>query len=233
MADDFVPLYQRITTGQLRRRPTELLIQKIIERIQTENAGAVSVACLDIDGFTGIEDKHGYTTADSLLDVIARHVKDQAPDKVNHFARYVRDAFLVVYDGLSLEEAFLETEILRRQLSQTGFTVEDKGKSVEINVVFSGGVATYPGDPEDHHEVISMAEEAVRRAYENEGNRTMLARAVNMTPKTSHYSPNQLERLRVLRNQLGRSEASLLREALDDLLRKYDQRDIRRGITGE
>jgi len=49
-----------------------------------------------------------------------------------------------------------------------------------------------------------------------------------MVPKTSHYLPTQLGRLRALREQLSRSEASLLREALSDLLRKYDQRDARR-----
>ncbi|HEC22656.1 MAG TPA: ribbon-helix-helix domain-containing protein, partial [Chloroflexi bacterium] len=61
--------------------------------------------------------------------------------------------------------------------------------------------------------------------------RTVFGRAVNMTPKTSHYTPAQLERLKALGRQLGRSEASLLREALDDLLRKYDQRDLRRRLA--
>ena len=45
------------------------------------------------------------------------------------------------------------------------------------------------------------------------------------------YNPAQLEKLKELRKRLDRSEASLLREALDDLLRKYDQRDQRRWLA--
>jgi GGDEF domain-containing protein len=100
-----------------------------------------------------------------------------------------------------------------------------------IPATFSAGVATYPGDPKDRYELISLAEEAALRADEHGGVRTMFGRAPTMTTKTSHYSPLQLERLRLLREKLGRSDASLLREALDDLLRKYDQRDTRRGLS--
>ena len=233
MADDYVPLYQRISTGQFRRRPTDLFIQHSVEQVEAQGEGAVSVVCMDIDGFSQIEAQYSYSLADRLLDAVVAHMEDEGSDRINMFARYVRDSFLVVYQGLTLEEAFLEAEALRRKLSDTTFTAIDGQQRAEIEVTFSGGVATYPGDPEDHHELISLAEEAARRAVENGGDRTMLGRAVNMTPKTSHYSPNQLERLRELRNQLGRSEASLLREALDDLLRKYDQRDIRRGLVEE
>ena len=233
MPDDYVPLYQRISTGQIRRRPTEIYIQQIVERIQECGEGVVSIVCLDIDGFSAIENDHNYDVADALLDAIVAYVEDLKPGTISLFARYVRDSFLVVYDGLTLEEAFLEGEQLRRILSDAAFEARSGPAQAEIDAKFSAGVSTYPGDPEDHHELISMAEEAARRAYENGGHRTILGRAENMTPKTSHYSPNQLDRLRELRNQLGRSEASLLREALDDLLRKYDQRDVRRGFISD
>ncbi len=233
MPNEFVPLYQRIATGQIHRLPTEMHIRQIVERIQQNKSGVVSVACLDIDGFSEIEKRHNYKMADSLLAAIVARMEDQELGKITLFRRYVRDSFLAVFDGLTLEEAFLETEQLRRTLSQTPFTVIDGQQQAEVRVTFSAGVATYPGDPEDHHELISLAEDAARHGYESGGNRTIFGRTVNMTPKTSHYSPNQLERLRELRNRLGRSEASLLREALDDLLRKYDQRDIRRQMFEE
>jgi diguanylate cyclase (GGDEF)-like protein len=234
MTDDFVPLYQRVTTGQIRRRPTELYIRQSVEQIRETEEGMISVVCLDIDQFSAIEQEHGYEQADALLESIAAYMEDQADDRIVLFARYVRDSFLVVYLGLTLEEAFLEGEQLRRRLSETTFKVVNGDRALKITCTFGAGVSTYPGDPEDHHELISLAEEAARRAFDAGGNRTMLGRTTNLTPKTSHYSPVQLDRLRELRNNLNRSEASLLREALDDLLRKYDQRDIRRGlIEGE
>lgn len=45
-----------------------------------------------------------------------------------------------------------------------------------------------------------------------------------MITKTSHYTGTQLERLATLAKSVGRSEATLLREALDDLLKKYNDR---------
>ena len=43
-----------------------------------------------------------------------------------------------------------------------------------------------------------------------------------MITKTNYYTRTQLERIASLAKSLGRTEAFLLREALDDLLHKYD-----------
>lgn len=43
-----------------------------------------------------------------------------------------------------------------------------------------------------------------------------------MVPKTSHYTSEQLKRLTVLAKREGIGEAILLREALDMLLKKYE-----------
>jgi predicted DNA-binding protein len=44
------------------------------------------------------------------------------------------------------------------------------------------------------------------------------------TNKTSYDTATQLERLSQLAKMLKRNEASLLREALDDVLKKYNDR---------
>ncbi len=43
-----------------------------------------------------------------------------------------------------------------------------------------------------------------------------------MVTKTSHYTDTQLKRLAQLAKTVKRNEASLLREGLDDLLKKYN-----------
>jgi predicted DNA-binding protein len=48
-----------------------------------------------------------------------------------------------------------------------------------------------------------------------------LAREERMVTKTSHYTQGQLDRLSNLAKREGLGEAVLLREAMDDLLRKY------------
>jgi diguanylate cyclase len=44
-----------------------------------------------------------------------------------------------------------------------------------------------------------------------------------MVTKTSHYTQIQLERLAERARKLDKTEAFLLREALDELLKKYDE----------
>jgi len=46
----------------------------------------------------------------------------------------------------------------------------------------------------------------------------------HMVTKTSYYTGTQLERLAQLARMVKRNEASLLREALDDVLKKYNDR---------
>lgn len=220
-------------TGYLRRKPVEWQLDEIIERIQSQGSGVVSVAYLDIDGFSKIEEQYNYDLADALLIAVAKYLnkleKSVSAVQVTMARWYVRDSFLLIYDNVGLDDAFYAAEEIRRELSNTVFSVQSEdGQQADIAVTFSAGVATYPGDPQDRNELIELAEDAARRACEGGGNRTLFGRAVNMMPKTSHYLPTQLGRLRALREQLARSEASLLREALSDLLRKYDQRDARR-----
>ncbi|MFV9503877.1 MAG: ribbon-helix-helix domain-containing protein [Oscillochloridaceae bacterium umkhey_bin13] len=45
-----------------------------------------------------------------------------------------------------------------------------------------------------------------------------------MITKTSYYTQTQLERLTQLAKAVKHNEASLLREALDDVLKKYNDR---------
>ena len=53
-------------------------------------------------------------------------------------------------------------------------------------------------------------------------NKVTLAREKKMVTKTSHYTLGQLEGLSRLAKREGLNEATLLREALDDLLRKHN-----------
>lgn len=221
------PLYAR--TGPLRRRPVEIEVDAIIERIHREGEGCVSFVCIDIDGFSAIEQEHGYAFADQLLDGIAEHLKEAANAAIA--ARFVRDSFVLVYDGLTLEQAFLKAEEVRGRLSATTFQVpEEDGQAVGVQVAFSAGVSSFPADADNRNQLITLAENAAQQAKEQGGGRITFGRPQSMTPKTSHYSPDQLARLKQLGERLKLPEAELLREALDDLLRKYDQRDHRRRL---
>jgi hypothetical protein len=69
---------------------------------------------------------------------------------------------------------------------------------------------------------LRKASEALYSAQQQGGNRICLPGESQMITKTNYYTRTQLERIASLAKSLGRTEAFLLREALDDLLHKYD-----------
>lgn len=189
----------------------------------------VSVAYLDIDGFGKIEQTHGYGSADQLLMRVAEALASYAerdPVAIEP-SRYVRDSFLIILRGMRTEAAFIETEYLRGELSKAQWPINDQDERIRVS--FSGGVATYPDHSDDRAELIGFAEEAARRIYsEGGGQSTGMPRPEKQVLKSNYYYPSQLERLKQVAQHQERTEAALLREALNDLLRKYDQRSTRR-----
>jgi hypothetical protein len=86
----------------------------------------------------------------------------------------------------------------------------------------SMGIASAPDDGELPGELIRKADAAMVRAKLNGHNRVCLAREEKMVVKTAHYPQDMLHRLTKLSKREGASEAILLREALEHLLRRYD-----------
>ncbi len=64
------------------------------------------------------------------------------------------------------------------------------------------------------------------RAKNTGRNKVCLAREEKMVTKTSHCTQEQLERSSKLAEAEGGGEAVILREALDDVLKKYDDRQF-------
>ena len=108
-------------------------------------------------------------------------------------------------------------EMIRREIEASKVFGE-----VETNVTITGGIASYPIDGTQENEILRKADQALYRAKITGRNTIRLAYEEKMAPKTSHYTLTQLERLSNLAHKEGVGEAVLLREALDDLLIKYE-----------
>jgi len=85
------------------------------------------------------------------------------------------------------------------------------------------GVASAPRDAKTLHDLRLKADLALHAAKEQGGNTVGLTPSDEMVLKSSYYGRAQLARVKALASASGRKEAILLREALDDLLRKYDR----------
>jgi diguanylate cyclase (GGDEF)-like protein len=183
----------------------------------------LSLALLDVDIFSKINQQYGHATGDNLLVEVAKAIHDQA-GKEAFAGRYGGDEFVIVFPGEEREQAFLKVEQIRQQLSHQELITAD-GKTIQ-GVFISGGVASFPMDGRTENELFRKADHALYRAKTSGRRQVRLAYEERMVPKTTHYTQTQLERLSKLAEERGVNEADLLREAMDDFLTKYGVNDI-------
>jgi diguanylate cyclase (GGDEF)-like protein len=175
-------------------------------------SGRGVLAIFDVD----LMGKHnavlGRDNADSALCALAAYLSEGATGEATLY-RFGGDAFALMLPGVEKEQAFLKVEQLRQQVAEAagedGFTV-------------SAGIASVPDDAAGAKDLVLKASEALYRAKVSGRNKVCLAREEKMVTKTSHYQQGQLLGLRRLAEREGIGEAVLLREALNDLLRKYN-----------
>jgi diguanylate cyclase (GGDEF)-like protein len=204
-------------TSLLTRKAFEDNFASVLNQAQaTQNA--LTLALLDIDNFLTINNQLGHVGGDVVLKSIADILKQIGEGIV--LSRYGGDEFAILFQGAEREEAFLKLERVREQVEGRS-SFSDGEKAVDISLTISAGVAAFPIDGNDANELMRKADGAMYRAKAGGRNKIILAYDERMAPKTSHYTLTQLERLAALAKEQDVGEAVLLREALDDLLVKY------------
>lgn len=175
---------------------------------------------LDIDGLLVLNRDYGHEAGDEVFRLIAKHLSDIFPLPYLAF-RDTRDQFDVLLPKCSKEEAFLCAEQARKLINEEklNFLSTDK---IEMTQSVSLGISSYPDDGDRAADILRRADSALLRAKKSGRNRVCLAKDEKLTPKTSHYTSAQLEKLSLVAKKEDVGESVLLREALDDLLRKYD-----------
>ena len=175
----------------------------------------------DIDMLSYINRDFGHEAGDEVFKCVAKHLLAVFPAP-NLVFRSTRDEFDILLPGCAKEEAFLKAEEARKLINQEKLDyVSGEGKSLTQTV--STGISSFPDDGSRPADIIRRADSAMVRAKKNGRNQVCLAREEKLIPKTSHYTSAQLEKLSLIAEKERIGEAVLLREALDDLLRKYDE----------
>lgn len=174
---------------------------------------SASLAVFDLDRFGALNEAHGAEVADAVLQGVAKRIAAAVPE--GEVFRFGGDALAILWASLEKEQAFMRAEACRAVVDEP---LEIDGVAHRITV--SAGVAACPDDGEDPEALVHKASEALYRAKVTGQNKTCLAREEKMVTKTSHYTQGQLMGLRRLAERERLNEAQLLREALNDLLRK-------------
>ncbi|MBN1148538.1 MAG: GGDEF domain-containing protein [Anaerolineales bacterium] len=225
-----------ILTGFMNRKTIEARLHILLDQAQAEDQ-PLSISLLDIDHFKEINDRWGHSTGDHVLRTLAAiiHKTVAAEAQVGRLTagekaqvgRYGGDEFILLFANTEREAAFLTMERLRLAVeSSPDFADQAKGQDFQVHI--SAGVATYPIDGHTSDELLRSAHQAIYRAKTTGRNTVRLAYEDKMVPKTAHYTQTQIERLSKLAEREGVGEATLLREALDYLLIKYEVTHIER-----
>jgi diguanylate cyclase (GGDEF)-like protein len=195
-----------------------MLREQLIPAAQAADEPLV-LALIDLDRLMAMNAEHGPDCADGVIKGTARVLRETLPEGAYLF-RYGGDEFAALLPGMRLDDAFSLLDTFRRALAGTVFT---EGACGDLRITASIGLAAYPNDATNPVELLRAADHAVYVAKQTGANKVALPLQDNrMITKTSHYTATQLKRLRELAEAVGKSDAILLREALDDLLKKYN-----------
>lgn len=176
-------------------------------------SGAASLASIDLMAFKELNDAHGFEAGDTVLEAVTRALVGNLPASAA-VCRRGGDEWLVLFPGTSPEQALILLEEVR-SLVESRPASEKVPEPVRLKV----GIAGAPVHASDADSLFRAAEDALHRAKDAGG--VAMYVEERMALKSNYYPKGRLGRLAKLSDRLGRTEASLLREALDDVLEKY------------
>jgi diguanylate cyclase len=201
------------TTHGLRVTDRSGFLAELEAKLRNGSA-AIALALTDLDDLVAINQTHGRDAGDAVLAAWDRVLRANVP-RGAVVARLGGDEFAVVLPDTSAENAVVLADELRRHFG--GMTVEGVPGMVTVSV----GVAANPPHGTTAEQLYRAAGEALMRAKRAGRDRVAMYLEEKMVLKSNYYSKANLERLAKLSSASDRTEASLLREALDDLLDKY------------
>ena len=181
--------------------------------------GGASVLLIDLDNLMVLNEAAGRDAGDKAIAAAVRTLTARAKAEGWTFGRVGGDEFALVAPGIALEAAFLRAERVRSELN----AALRKAIPARFPASATIGVASVPRDAKTAEQLMRKADLALYAAKEQGGNAVGLPPPEDMVLRSSYYSRAQLGRLRSLGERLRKKDAALLREALDDLLRKYER----------
>lgn len=194
-------------------RPEILSKQAFEEAFSRLGTAPLTLAVLDLDHFKELNDTLGHSEGDRVLRTVERLLSGSLPTG-SIIGRIGGDEYAAILPETAAETALI---LLDEVIKHFHIHRDPQWpKSLGISV----GLAARPAHASAYDELYRAADEALLRAKREGRARACIYVESKMVLKSNYYPKSQLERLAKLSGALGRTEASLLREALDDLIEK-------------
>ena len=203
-----------VITSRGVKRVTPAEWTAALDRLLHHGNAPLAVALTDLDGFAAINETHGAAAGDKVLAAWEKTLAGSVPVEAV-VARLGGDEYSVALPGYAAESALILLEEVRSHFASHGV----RGVDEELDA--SVGIAAAPPHGSTGEELYRAAGEALMRAKREGRGRVAIYVEEKMTLKSNYYSRANLDRLSKLSSATSRTEASLLREALDDLFEKY------------
>jgi diguanylate cyclase (GGDEF)-like protein len=161
-------LLKEAETDQLTGLPNRRAFYDLVGAI-VKSTEKLSILMLDIDHFKRVNDTYGHDTGDEVLSVLAK-VGRAACRKMDVFARWGGEEFMVALPGAELEQARMIADKLRTKYAKQDFEhAWHSGHAIPFTV--SIGVTTRAPDEHDVGAILKRVDEALYRAKETGRNR--------------------------------------------------------------
>lgn len=148
-------------TGVLNRNAADEILDIRFEQFKKDGETPI-LMMFDIDGFKQINDTYGHACGDKYLKLIAQNVKTWIREQDLVF-RYGGDEFIILYDGLKIENA----ETIGNNLINNIHLIEDFCKNESVGVSISIGISTFYESDVDIKDVLNRADQALYQAKKN------------------------------------------------------------------
>lgn len=138
---------------------------KLVTSYVNENKNMTFVMA-DIDKFKSINDKYGHDIGDVVLKEVSKTIKNSLIGQ-DEIGRWGGEEFLIVYTGLSEDEAFERTEEIRKKILEIRVETPEK---IIVTASASFGLSRHLSNKDPLH-TISEADEALYYSKNNGRNR--------------------------------------------------------------
>jgi diguanylate cyclase (GGDEF)-like protein len=191
----------------------EALIEALDDALHGGSA-PVALALSDLDGFADINRDRGHDIGDQVLALWEQTFQSNVPSDAT-VLRLGGDEYVAILPTLSVENALIVLDEIRSHFAR------HVDETLGVACAASIGVAANPPHGTTADALFQAAGQALMRAKRDGGDRIAIYVEEKMVLKSNYYSRANLERLAKISAATNRTEASLLRQALDELIEKF------------